>query len=80
MDLAISHISEFLANVTKVAFIRGPSAVAGGRPPYTLGVEPAAELFTALEADVVPAFCGTDETWWRISDGPNRCDEEEDMK
>ena len=31
MDFAISQISEFLANVTKVAFIRGPPSVAGGR-------------------------------------------------
>jgi hypothetical protein len=38
MERAISHISEFLASVTKVALTRSPEALAGGRPAPVLGV------------------------------------------
>ncbi len=38
MDLTISHRSEFLANVTKVAFIFGPAGAGAERPVEALGV------------------------------------------
>lgn len=45
----MSHRSVFRANVTKVAFIRSPPAVAGGRPVGVYGV---------LGDVVAPVACG----------------------
>ena len=80
MERAISQRSEFLANVTNVAFILGPSAVAGGRPAWVFGVVPE-RILSASVAGFVPAFDGTPTPLLRMSAGfTNRCVEEEEMK
>ncbi len=75
MDRAISHKSELRANVTNVAFIRGPPSVAGGRPPAVFGVIPlAASLPAFVGLPLYPVF-----PFPRMSVGI-LCVEEDDMK
>lgn len=72
-------MSEFRANVTKVAFILGPSAVASGKPGI-LGDEPGVEAGAATVPEF-PALSGTPvlPPSMLLVDG-NRCVEEEEMK
>lgn len=71
--------------MTNVAFILGPSAVASGRPPGTLGVTPVAAGAAAPALPETPAFAGAlfhpfPAPFRRSFVDGNRWVEEEEMK